>query len=70
MLSAVILNRHSYPAVPLAGTAGTPEVNSSRSSRTREEYPQATTPAADRDQPVSRMWSHILLCALDYNFIL
>ncbi len=54
MLSAVIQNEHSYSALPLAGTADTPEVRSSRSSRTREESSQATTPAADRDQPVSR----------------
>jgi len=54
MLSAVIPNKHSYPTVPLAGTAGRPEVCSSRSSRTREESSQAITPTADRDQPVSR----------------
>jgi hypothetical protein len=40
--------------MPLAGTAGRPEVRSSRSSRTKEEIPQAITPTADRDQPVSR----------------
>ena len=54
MLSAVILNEHSYSAMHLAVTADTPEVRSSRSSRTREEPSQAATPTADRDQPVSR----------------
>jgi len=54
MLSAVIRNEHSYSAMPLAGTADTPEVHSFRSSRTRKESSQATTPTADRDQPVSR----------------
>ena len=73
MLSAVIPNQHSYPAVHLAVTAGTPEVSSFRSSRTRKESPQTTTPTADRDQPVLRMYtqlnvskfncdSHITMC--------
>jgi len=34
MLSAVILKKHSYPALPLIGTTGTPAVSSPRSSRT------------------------------------
>jgi len=55
MLSAVIPSEHSYPAVPLAGTTGTPEVRSLRSSRTIKDSSQATAPTADRDQPVSRM---------------
>ena len=54
MLSAVIRDEHSYPALPLAGTTGAPEVHSFRSSRTRKEFSQAVTPTADRDQPVSR----------------
>ena len=54
MLSAVIPNQHSYSAVHLAVTADTPEVSSFRSSRTRKESPQTTTPTADRDQPVLR----------------
>jgi len=35
-------------------TADTPEVCSSRSSRTRDKFSQVTTPTEDRDQPVSR----------------
>ena len=35
-------------------TAGRPEVSSSRSSRTRDKSRQVSTPAEDRDQPVSR----------------
>src|SRR4030042_4073367 len=54
MLSAIIPSEHSYPAVPLVGTTGTPEFRSFRSSRTRKASSQATTPTADRDQPVSR----------------
>ena len=54
MLSAIIPSEHSYPAVPLAGTTGTPEVRSLRSSRTIKDSSQATAPTADRDQPVSR----------------
>jgi len=34
MLSAVILKKHSYPALLLTETTGTPEVSSPRSSRT------------------------------------
>ena len=55
MLSAVIQDEHSYPALPLAGTTGAPEVHSFRSSRTRKESSQAVAPTADRDQPVSRI---------------
>jgi len=55
MLSAVIRNERSYPALPLAGTTGAPEVHSFRSSRTRKEFSQAVVPTADRDQPVSRI---------------
>ena len=54
MLSAVIPNQRSYSAMHLAVTADKPEVSSSRSSRTKEESSQATTPTADRDQPVLR----------------
>ena len=35
-------------------TAGTPEVCSSRTSRTRDKFSQVATPTEDRDQPVSR----------------
>ena len=35
-------------------TADRPEVSSSRSSRTRDKSLQESTPAVDRDQPVSR----------------
>jgi hypothetical protein len=48
MLSALIRAEPSYPAVPLAGTTGTPEVRPSRSSRTRDEFLQYSTPTADR----------------------
>ncbi|KKT32697.1 MAG: hypothetical protein UW19_C0017G0035 [Candidatus Moranbacteria bacterium GW2011_GWF2_44_10] len=55
MLSAVIPSEHSYPALPLAGSTGKPEVRSFRSSRTKKDSSQATAPTADRDQPVSRI---------------
>ena len=35
-------------------TTGTPEVRSLRSSRTRSDPPQSSTPTEDRDQPVLR----------------
>jgi hypothetical protein len=53
MLSAVIPSIHSYPAA-LWRTTGTPEVCSPRSSRTRGNSSQVSTPTADRDQTVSR----------------
>ena len=40
MLSAVILSRLSYPAFTVGTITGTPEVCSSRSSRTKEESSQ------------------------------
>ena len=48
MLSALIRAERSYPAMPLAGTTGTLEVRPPRSSRTRGEFPQHSTPTADR----------------------
>ena len=39
-----------------------PEVPSFRSSRTRNDAPQVSTPVADRDQPVSRI-NQLLLIA-------
>ncbi len=48
MLSEVIHTELSYRAVPLAGTALTPEVRSLRSSRTRSKPSQNSTPAVDR----------------------
>ena len=48
MLSEVIQTELSYSAMPLAGTADTPEVRSLRSSRTRSKPPQESTPAVDR----------------------
>ena len=55
MLSVVISSERSYPAsVPVGLTAGTPEVRSSRSSRTKEESFQISTLTADRGQTVSR----------------
>ncbi len=44
-----IATRHS-----LGSKADRPEVRSTRSSRTRVDFPQVLTPATDRDQPVSR----------------
>ena len=48
MLSALIRTELSYPAMPLAGTTGTPEVRPPRSSRTRSEFLQHSTATADR----------------------
>jgi hypothetical protein len=48
MLSEVIQSELSYRALPLAGTALTPEVRSLRSSRTRSKSSQNSTPAVDR----------------------
>ena len=48
MLSEVIHTELSYRALPLAGTALTPEVRSLRSSRTRSKPSQNSTPAVDR----------------------
>jgi len=48
MLSELIPSRLSYSAMPLAGTADTPEVSSPRSSRTRGKSSQESTPAVDR----------------------
>ena len=42
MLSAVILSRLSYPAFTVGTITGTPEVRSSRSSRTREKSSQCS----------------------------
>jgi len=41
MLSALILSEHSYPAIALGRTTGTPEVRFSRSSRTEENFPSS-----------------------------
>ena len=46
--------QHSYPALPRDGTAGTPEVGPTRSSRTIVDAPQVSAPATDRVQPVLR----------------
>jgi hypothetical protein len=46
--------QRSYPAVPKNWTTGTPEVGPFRSSRTRKDDPQVSTPATDRVQPVLR----------------
>ena len=55
MLSALILSEHSYPALALGRTAGTPEVRLSRSSRTEESsLSSILTPTSDRDRTVSR----------------
>ena len=54
MLSALIQSRRGYPAVPLGGTTGTPEVCPARSSRTSAGSPQISTPTTDRDRTVSR----------------
>jgi len=40
--------RTSLPGSALGRTAGSQEVRASRSSRTREAYPQVSTPVADR----------------------
>ena len=53
MLSAVIPSILSYPALRLA-TTGPPVVCSSRSSRTRDNPLNSSTPMADRDRTVSR----------------
>ena len=42
------------PSDAPGGTTGTPEVRSTRSSRTRVNSSQVSTPTADRDQTVSR----------------
>ena len=55
MLSALILSEHSYPAIALGRTAGTPVVRFSWSSRTKENSPSnILTPTSDRDRTVSR----------------
>ncbi len=54
MLSALILPRRCYPAVPLGGTTGAQEVCPARSSRTSAGSPQISTPTTDRDRTVSR----------------
>ena len=55
MLSVVISSELSYPAyVPVGLTAGTPEVRSARSSRTRADSSQISTLTGDRGQTVSR----------------
>ena len=54
MLSALIQSRRGYPAVPLGGTTGTPEVCPARSSRTSAGSPHISTPTTDRDRTVSR----------------
>ncbi len=54
MLSALILSRRCYPAVPLGGTTGAQEVCPARSSRTSAGSPQISTPTTDRDRTVSR----------------
>ena len=40
MLSALILTEHSYSTMRQVATIDTPEVRSSRSSRTRDKSPQ------------------------------
>ena len=47
-------NRTSLPSGATGVTARSQEVRSSRSSRTRDNPPQTSTPAPDMDQPVSR----------------
>ena len=54
MPSAVILSIHSYPAFTVGTITGTLEVCSSRSSRTKEESFQYSTPTPDMDRTVSR----------------
>src|SRR4030042_4367482 len=55
MLSALISYEHSYPALALGRTTGTPEVRFSRSSRTVENSPSnILTPTSERDRTVSR----------------
>ena len=54
MLSAFIRTEHSYPAMDKNYPTGTPEVRSSRSSRTRDKPTQTFAPTADQDRTVSR----------------
>ena len=55
MLSAVIPSAHGYPAFTVGTITGTPEVRSSRSSRTKKELLSVLfTPTPDMDQTVSR----------------
>ncbi len=54
MLSAVILSAHGYPAFTVGTITGTPEVRSSRSSRTRRTPVNVLTHAPDMDRTVSR----------------
>ena len=68
MLSEVIHSRHSYPANALGRTAGTPEVSSLRSSRTRSKSSQESTSAVDRRPTCLTHLRHTLLCGLDYTF--
>ena len=46
--------QRGYPTMPKNWTIGTPEVGPFRSSRTRKDAPQVSTPATDRVQPVLR----------------
>ena len=68
MLSALIPSRHSYPALALGRTTGTPEVRFSRSSRTEENSPSnILTPTSDRD----RQYCYIRkIYAMDHTFLL
>ena len=54
MLSAVIHSALSYPAFTVGTITGTPEVRSSRSSRTRKTPLNTLTPTPDMDRTVSR----------------
>jgi hypothetical protein len=47
--------------MPRDGTAGTPEVGPTRSSRTIVDAPQVSAPATDRVQPVLRNYCLLLL---------
>ena len=54
MLSALILTEHSYSTMRQVATIDTPEVRSSRSSRTRDKSPQESTSMPDINRTVSR----------------
>jgi hypothetical protein len=54
MLSAVIRSVHSYPAMPLGVTTGTPEVRPPGPLVLRSAPLKSPAPTADRDRTVSR----------------
>ena len=69
MLSALILSELSYPAVPLAGQLADQRFVLSGPLVLGKTSLKLLTPAADRRPTCLTHVNHILLCALDYNFI-